>query len=54
MTVDTLIQTSHNRALRKGLFSVENRSFRKIIDKQLDVVNDLEGFFTKEVSQLFI
>lgn len=47
MTVDTMIQNSHK--LKKGLFSVENRSFRRIIDKQLDVVNDLEGFFLREV-----
>jgi hypothetical protein len=33
--------------VRKGLFSVENRSFRKIIEKQLKVIGDLDTFLVE-------
>lgn len=50
MTVDTIIEIGDSFVIKKGLFSVENRSFRKIIEKQLKVINDLDGFFQKEVT----
>jgi dual specificity tyrosine-phosphorylation-regulated kinase 2/3/4 len=47
MTVDTVIETGDSMVVRKGLFSVENRSFRKIIEKQLKVIGDLDTFLVE-------
>lgn len=45
MTVNTTIEYRGEEIVKKGLFSVENRSFSKIILKQLDIISDLDGFF---------
>lgn len=45
MTVNTTIEYKGEEIVKKGLFSVENRSFSRIIMKQLDIIENLDDFF---------
>jgi len=47
MSIDTRVEESNNRVT--GLFAVKNRVFAKIIQKQIDVVNNLDYHLDQNV-----